>query len=106
MATEAAAQAVATGTRDLDFFRLGAAFAEATKAHGPAHALPMVEALCQAGSLRDYPWLHSVRGDLLRQLGQHGVHHGINLCLGQRGLIAVQTQTNSQAFLAQDQSTG
>jgi RNA polymerase sigma factor (sigma-70 family) len=39
-------------------------------AHGPAAALPLVEALGQEASLRQYPWLPSVRGDLLARLGR------------------------------------
>ncbi|HTK01045.1 MAG TPA: DUF6596 domain-containing protein, partial [Bordetella sp.] len=39
-------------------------------AHGPAAALPLVEALGREASLRQYPWLPSVRGDLLARLGR------------------------------------
>ena len=41
-------------------------------AHGPAAALDIVERLVHEGSLADYPWLHSVRGDLLDKLGRRG----------------------------------
>jgi RNA polymerase sigma factor (sigma-70 family) len=40
-------------------------------AHGPAAALPLVETLGQEASLRQYPWLPSVRGDLLARLGRN-----------------------------------
>jgi RNA polymerase sigma factor (sigma-70 family) len=40
-------------------------------AHGPASALPLVQALLAEPSLQGYPWLHSVHADLLTQLGQH-----------------------------------
>ncbi len=39
-------------------------------AQGPAAALPLVDALLQEPSMRSYPWLPSVRGDLLRRLGR------------------------------------
>ncbi|WP_256988560.1 RNA polymerase sigma factor [Bordetella genomosp. 9] len=39
-------------------------------ARGPAAALPLVEALDGDPALRGYPWLPSVRGDLLARLGQ------------------------------------
>jgi RNA polymerase sigma factor (sigma-70 family) len=39
-------------------------------AYGPAAALPLVDALVAAGSLRDYHLLPSVRGDLLARLGR------------------------------------
>ena len=39
-------------------------------AQGPAAALPLVDALLQEPSIRSYPWLPSVRGDLLRRLGR------------------------------------
>jgi RNA polymerase sigma factor (sigma-70 family) len=39
------------------------------KAHGPAAALPLVDALRDADALRDYGLLYAVRGDLLEQLG-------------------------------------
>ncbi|ARP83416.1 RNA polymerase subunit sigma-24 [Bordetella genomosp. 8] len=38
-------------------------------AQGPAAALPLVEALDGDPALRGYPWLPSVRGDLLARLG-------------------------------------
>ncbi len=38
------------------------------KAQGPAFALPLVDALCDAAQLRDYGLLYAVRGDLLEQL--------------------------------------
>ncbi|OZI62297.1 RNA polymerase sigma factor [Bordetella genomosp. 11] len=38
-------------------------------AQGPAAALPLVEALGEEPALRQYPWLPSVRGDLLARLG-------------------------------------
>ena len=37
---------------------------------GPARALPLVDALRAEPALRDYPWLHAVRGDLLARLGR------------------------------------
>lgn len=40
-------------------------------AEGPAAALPLVEALAAEPALRDYPWLASVRADLLARLGRH-----------------------------------
>ncbi|MEO7244048.1 MAG: DUF6596 domain-containing protein, partial [Rubrivivax sp.] len=40
-------------------------------AHGPAAALPLVDALLTAPSLASYPWLPSVRGDLLERLQRH-----------------------------------
>jgi predicted RNA polymerase sigma factor len=39
-------------------------------AHGPEAALPLVDALRDAPALRGYPWLASVRGDLLARLGR------------------------------------
>jgi len=39
-------------------------------AHGPAAALPLVDALASNPTLANYPWLPSVRGDLLRKLGR------------------------------------
>lgn len=39
-------------------------------AQGPAAALPLVEALASEPALRQYPWLPSVRGDLLARLGR------------------------------------
>jgi RNA polymerase sigma factor (sigma-70 family) len=39
-------------------------------AHGPAAALPLVESLALDPALRQYPWLPSVRGDLLARLGR------------------------------------
>ena len=41
------------------------------KAQGPAAALPLVDALCDAPALRDYSLLFAARGDLLEQLGRH-----------------------------------
>jgi RNA polymerase sigma factor (sigma-70 family) len=41
------------------------------KAHGPAVALPLVDALYESPALRDYAWLYAVRGDLLENLGRH-----------------------------------
>ncbi len=40
------------------------------KAHGPAAALPLVDALRDAETLREYGLLYAVRGDLLEQLGR------------------------------------
>ncbi len=37
---------------------------------GPAAALALVDPLLQADALAGYPWLHSVRGDLLEKLGR------------------------------------
>lgn len=37
-------------------------------AEGPAAGLALVEPLAGEPALRDYPWLHSVRGDLLQRL--------------------------------------
>jgi RNA polymerase sigma-70 factor (ECF subfamily) len=34
--------------------------------HGPEHALKLVEEL----DLPEYPWLHAVKADLLRRIGQ------------------------------------
>ena len=42
------------------------------KAHGPAPALALVDALCESGALRDYGLLFAVRGDLLEQSARHG----------------------------------
>jgi predicted RNA polymerase sigma factor len=39
-------------------------------ARGPAAALDIVEGLVHDGALARYPWLHSVRGDLLDKLGR------------------------------------
>jgi RNA polymerase sigma factor (sigma-70 family) len=39
---------------------------------GPALALRELETLSSEGALADYPWLHSVLGDVLRRLGRHG----------------------------------
>jgi RNA polymerase sigma factor (sigma-70 family) len=39
-------------------------------AQGPAQALVLVEALARDPALRQYPWLPSVRGDLLAKLGR------------------------------------
>lgn len=39
-------------------------------AQGPQAALPLVDALLQDSALRNYPWLRSVRGDLLARLGR------------------------------------
>jgi RNA polymerase sigma factor (sigma-70 family) len=39
-------------------------------ARGPAAALALVDPLLQDGALAGYPWLHSVRGDLLEKLGR------------------------------------
>jgi RNA polymerase sigma factor (sigma-70 family) len=39
-------------------------------ARGPDVALPLVEALAREPALRQYPWLPSVRGDLLARLGR------------------------------------
>ncbi len=41
------------------------------KAQGPAAALPLVDALCDAPALREYSLLFAARGDLLEQLGRH-----------------------------------
>lgn len=41
------------------------------KAQGPAAALPLVDALCDASALREYSLLFAARGDLLEQLGRH-----------------------------------
>ena len=40
-------------------------------AHGPAVALPLVDALCADSALANYHWLPSVRADLLAKLGRH-----------------------------------
>jgi len=37
---------------------------------GPASGLALIERLAERGELADYPFLHSARADLLRQLGQ------------------------------------
>ena len=37
---------------------------------GPASGLELIERLAERGELADYPFLHSARADLLRQLGQ------------------------------------
>lgn len=39
-------------------------------AHGPEAALPIVEDLIGNPTLQSYPWLYSVRGDLLAKLGR------------------------------------
>ncbi len=39
-------------------------------AEGPEAALPLVDALCESGALRDYGLLHAVRADLLERLGR------------------------------------
>jgi predicted RNA polymerase sigma factor len=39
-------------------------------ADGPEAALQLVEALAEEPALRQYPWLPSVRGDLLARLGR------------------------------------
>ena len=39
-------------------------------AEGPAAALALVDALASDPALRGYPWLPSVRGDLLDKLGR------------------------------------
>ncbi len=39
-------------------------------AEGPEAALPLVDALCEGGALRDYGLLHAVRADLLQRLGR------------------------------------
>lgn len=39
-------------------------------ASGPAAALPLVDALGDDPAMRQYPWLYSVRGDLLARLGR------------------------------------
>ncbi|ANN76616.1 RNA polymerase sigma factor [Bordetella flabilis] len=39
-------------------------------AHGAEQALPLVEALARDPALRQYPWLPSVRGDLLAKVGR------------------------------------
>ncbi|MDI4635779.1 RNA polymerase sigma factor [Pelomonas sp. V22] len=41
-------------------------------AEGPAAALELVDALVDEGGLAQYPWLFSVRGDLLAKLGRIG----------------------------------
>ena len=38
---------------------------------GPAAALKVIEDLVAENALSDYPWLHSVRGDVLQRLGRH-----------------------------------
>ena len=40
-------------------------------AFGPAAALPLVDALAAEPALAQYPWLPSVRADLLARLGRH-----------------------------------
>lgn len=40
-------------------------------AYGPLQALAIVDRLDEDGSLNEYQWLHSVRGDLLEKLGRH-----------------------------------
>ncbi len=40
-------------------------------AFGPATALPLVDELVAEPALKNYPWLPSVRGDLLARLGRH-----------------------------------
>jgi RNA polymerase sigma factor (sigma-70 family) len=42
-----------------------------SRANGPAAALPLVDALADSGALVRYHLLHSVRGDLLDELGRH-----------------------------------
>ena len=39
-------------------------------AFGPAAALELVDELAQDASLKQYPWLASMRGDLLHKLGR------------------------------------
>ncbi|MGC4062461.1 MAG: RNA polymerase sigma factor [Aquabacterium sp.] len=39
-------------------------------AYGAAQALPLVDELAQNPALRSYPWLYSVRGDLLAKVGR------------------------------------
>lgn len=46
------------------------------KAQGPAIALPLVDALCNADPLQDYGLLYAVRGDLLEQLGRRDEARG------------------------------
>jgi RNA polymerase sigma factor (sigma-70 family) len=41
-------------------------------AYGAEQALPLVDALCEEPTLKQYPWLYSVRADLLIKLGRHG----------------------------------
>jgi predicted RNA polymerase sigma factor len=43
-----------------------------SQAHGPAAALPLVQALCSQAQLAQYHLLPSVLADLLSRLGRHG----------------------------------
>ena len=58
-------------------------------AQGPAAALPVVDELVAAGSLRESHLLPSVRGELLRRLGRHDdarreLEHAVDLCGNER----------------------
>ncbi len=83
----AACHARATRAGDTDWARIAALYAVLAqvlpspvvelnravaigKAQGPAFALPLVDALCDAAQLRDYGLLYAVRGDLLEQLAR------------------------------------
>lgn len=83
----AACHARATRADDTDWTRIAALYAVLAqvqpspvvelnravavgKAQGPASALPLVDALCDAAQLRDYGLLYAVRGDLLEQLAR------------------------------------
>lgn len=83
----AACHARATRADDTDWARIAALYAVLAqvqpspvvelnravavgKAQGPASALPLVDALCDAAQLRDYGLLYAVRGDLLEQLAR------------------------------------
>lgn len=83
----AACHARATRADDTDWARIAALYAVLAqvqpspvvelnravavgKAQGPAFALPLVDALCDAPQLRDYGLLYAVRGDLLEQLAR------------------------------------
>lgn len=83
----AACHARATRADDTDWARIAALYAVLAqaqpspvvelnravavgKAQGPAFALPLVDALCDAAQLRDYGLLYAVRGDLLEQLAR------------------------------------
>lgn len=88
----AACHARATRADDTDWARIAALYAVLAqvqpspvvelnravavgKAQGPASALPLVDALCDAAQLRDYGLLYAVRGDLLEQLARRDEAH-------------------------------
>ncbi|MFD0724814.1 RNA polymerase sigma factor [Lysobacter brunescens] len=83
----AACHAIAARAEDTDWSRIAALYAvlctvmpspvielnravAVGMAEGPKAALPLVDALCEGGALRDYGLLHAVRADLLQRLGR------------------------------------